>query len=79
MIGVDALMALFWLSAMGATAGLRASFKYSVDVEGCYSNGQAINSDTCIVDRDLETRDAVASHVGLDLMSGVAGLSALEW
>jgi hypothetical protein len=78
-IGVDALMALFWLSAMGATAALRASFKYSVDVEGCYNNGQAIDSSTCIVERALAKRDAVASHAGLDMMSGIAGLSALEW
>ncbi len=78
-IGVDALMAVFWLSAMGATAALRASFKYTVDVEGCYSNGQAVDSTTCIVDRGLESRDAVASHAGLDMMSGIAGLSALEW
>ncbi len=78
-IGLDALLALFWLSAMGATAALRASFRYSVDVEDCYSNGHAIDSDTCIVDRDLEKRDAVASHAGLDMMSGIAGLSALEW
>jgi len=78
-IGIDAVMALFWLSALGATAALRASFKYSVDVEGCYSNGQAIDSSTCIVARSLEERDAVASHTGLDMMSGIAGLSALEW
>ena len=72
-------MALFWLSSMGASAALRASFKYSVNVEGCYSNGQLIGADTCIVDRDLETRAAVATHIGLSLMTGVAGLSALEW
>lgn len=78
-IGIDALMALFWLSAMGATAALRASFKYSVDVEGCYNNGQAISSETCVVTRGLEKRDAVVSHTGLDMMSGIAGLSALEW
>jgi hypothetical protein len=63
---------------MGASAALRASFKYSVDVEGCVDNGQAIDSTTCIVDRGLEKRDAVASSAGLSMMSGVAGLSALE-
>jgi hypothetical protein len=63
---------------MGASAALRASFKYSVDVEGCYNNGHAIDSSTCIVDRGLEKRDAVASSTGLSMMSGVAGLSALE-
>jgi hypothetical protein len=63
---------------MGATAALRASFKYSVDVEGCVDNGQAIDSTYCIVERGLSKRGAVASSAGLSMMSGVAGLSALE-
>jgi hypothetical protein len=63
---------------MGAAAALRASFKYKVNVEGCVDNGQAIDSTTCIVDRGLEKRAAVASNAGLSMMSGVAGLSALE-
>ena len=63
---------------MGASAALRASFKYSVSVEGCVNNGQAIDSTYCYVGRDLSKRGAVASSAGLSMMSGVAGLSALE-
>jgi hypothetical protein len=65
---------------MAAVAALRAEFKYNVNVEECYNNGHAIDSSTCVVDRGLEKRavDAVASYTGLDMMSGVAGLSALE-
>jgi hypothetical protein len=65
---------------MAAVAALRAEFKYNVDVEGCYNNGHLVDSSTCIVDRGLEKReiDAVASYTALDMMSGIAGLSALE-
>jgi hypothetical protein len=77
-IGADAIMVIFWLSSMGASAALRSSFKYSVTVDGCYNNGSDINSETCVVERGLEARGAVASSAGLSMMSAVAGLSALE-
>jgi hypothetical protein len=77
-IGADAVMILFWLSSMGASAALRISFKYAVTVDGCSNDGSTINSETCVVERGLEARDAVASNAGLSMMSAVAGLSALE-
>jgi hypothetical protein len=77
-MGADTVMIIFWLLSMGASAALRAAFKYSVTVDGCYSDGSAINSETCVVERGLEVRDAVASSAGLSMMSAVAGLSALE-
>ncbi|KAE9381123.1 hypothetical protein N431DRAFT_306763, partial [Stipitochalara longipes BDJ] len=77
-IGADAVMILFWLSSMGASAALRIAFRYPVTVDGCYSDGSTINSETCVVERGLEKRGAVASNAGLSMMSAVAGLSALE-
>ena len=77
-MGADAVLVIFWLSSMGASAALRSSFKYAVDIEGCYDDGAAIDSTTCVVDRSLEKRAAVADHAGLSMMSAVAGLSALE-
>lgn len=72
-------MLIFWLSAMGAAAALRASFKYRVTVDGCYNDGSAINSSTCVVSRDLEKRAAVAGSIALSIMSAIAGLAAIEW
>ncbi|KAH8674456.1 hypothetical protein BGZ60DRAFT_526421 [Tricladium varicosporioides] len=77
-LGADAALAVFWLSAMGSTAALRASFKYAVDILGCYNDGSAINSSTCIIARDLAKRAAVANANGLAMMSAIAGLSALQ-
>ena len=77
-MGVDAVMVIFWLSAMGASAALRASFKYKVTIDGCYNNGSLVNSSTCIVERGMEKRAAVATSTGLSIMSAIAGLSALE-
>lgn len=79
-ISLDALMAIFWLSSMGANAALRASFVYSVDAE-CYSDGSALNSGHCITSKrdGLDKRaGAVATNAGLAEMSAIAGLSALE-
>jgi hypothetical protein len=77
-LAIDAVMFIFWLSGMGAAAALRASFKYTVTVEGCYSDGSLVNSSTCVVKRDLEKRAAVATSTGLSIMSAIAGLSALD-
>ena len=77
-LSLDLLMAIFWLASMGANAALRASFIYDVDLLGCYNDGSAVNSNTCIVaKRGLVRRAAVAGPVGLAVMSAVAGLSAL--
>lgn len=77
-LGIDAVMFIFWLSGMGAAAALRASFKYSVTIDGCYNDGSLVNSSTCVVERSLQKRAAVATSTGLSIMSAIAGLSALE-
>lgn len=77
-LALDLLMAIFWLSSMGANAAQRASFRYAVDVDYCYNDGSTVNSNYCVVSkRDLERRAAVAGPVGLAVMSAIAGLSAL--
>jgi hypothetical protein len=77
-LSLDLLMAIFWLSSMGANAALRASFIYSVNVEYCVNDGSAVSSNTCVVSkRGLERRAAVAGSVALAVMSAIAGLSAL--
>jgi len=77
-LALDLLLAIFWLSSLGANAAQRASFKYDVNVEYCYNDGSTVNSNFCYVSkRDLEKRAAVAGTVGLAVMSAIAGLSAL--
>ena len=74
-MALDLLMAIFWLASLGANAALRATFNVTVNIESCYNDGSAVNSNHCTVSK----RAAVASPTGLALMSAVAGLSALEW
>ncbi|PVH80272.1 hypothetical protein DL98DRAFT_418815 [Cadophora sp. DSE1049] len=77
-IAANALLVIFWLAAMGATAHLRSTFKYNVNIYGCYDDGSSVDSTTCLVGRDgLEKRAAVATKTGLAIMSSIAGLSAL--
>lgn len=77
-LSLDLFMCIMWLASMGANAALRASFKYDVEVEYCYNDGSAVNSNHCVLaKRELEKRAAVAGSVGLAVMSAVAGLSAL--
>lgn len=72
-------MVIFWLAAMGATAHLRSTFKYNVNVYGCYDDGSSVDSTTCVVyKRELGKRAAVATKTGLSVMSSIAGLAALE-
>ncbi|KAH6713586.1 hypothetical protein BKA61DRAFT_44371 [Leptodontidium sp. MPI-SDFR-AT-0119] len=76
-IAANAGLVVFWLAAMGATARLRSRFKYDVNIYGCYDDGSAVDSTTCLVGRGLEKRAAVATKMGLSMMSAIAGLSAL--
>jgi hypothetical protein len=73
-LGADAFMVVFWLSSMAAAAALRGTFKYNVNIESCSNDGSLVNSSTCVVSK----RAAVATDEGLGVMSGVAGLSALN-
>lgn len=65
-------MILFWLSAMGAVAAARGNFKYDV-VASCVSDGSSVNSGHCTISKRVN----VASYAALDVMSGVAGISAI--
>lgn len=78
-MSLDLLMAIFWLSSIGANAALRASFTVSVNAD-CWSDGSAVNSGHCNIyrrDGTLEKRVAVATKTGLACIAATAGLSAL--
>ncbi|KAJ4420075.1 hypothetical protein N0V85_000729 [Neurospora sp. IMI 360204] len=78
-LSLDFFMIILWLASMGANAANRAAFRFDVNVEGCYDDGSSISANTCIVNkRELVKRFAVASKGGLAMMSGIAGLSALQ-
>jgi hypothetical protein len=64
-LGLDALMVIFWLSTMGSLAALRATFNIPVGV-------------TIVVDkRDLVKR-AVATNMYLSIMVGAIIVAAIE-
>lgn len=71
-LALDGLMIIFWLSAMGAVASARGEFKYNVKAN-CVSDGSAINSGKCTISK----RAGVATYGALDLLSGIAGMSAI--
>ncbi|KAL7626453.1 hypothetical protein AAE478_003225 [Parahypoxylon ruwenzoriense] len=71
-LALDLLMIIFWLAAMGATANRRGQFTVPVTAT-CVSDGSAINSGHCTVWK----RAGVASLGALDILSSIAGLSAL--
>ena len=58
---------------MGANAKLRVSFKWAVNPLACFDDGSTINAHTCIVKR----KSLIAGDVALDMISAIAGLSAL--
>ncbi|SPQ23379.1 f7a5f13b-fdbf-475e-8b78-75e2118f2d1f [Thermothielavioides terrestris] len=79
-LALDLLMAIFWLASLGANAALRATFKYSVTIDGCYDDGSVVSSNHCVVSkRAAVKRAAVANAGGLAMISAIAGLSALPW
>ncbi|KAK3380884.1 hypothetical protein B0H63DRAFT_194006 [Podospora didyma] len=77
-LALDLFLAILWLASMGANAALRGRFTQNVNIEGCSDNGNAVNSNTCVVSRSLEKRGTVATPAGLAQISAVAGLSALQ-
>jgi len=81
-LALDLLMAIFWLSSMGANAALRATFVVDVNAS-CWDDGSAVNAGHCVVSRrsinGLSKRVvAVAGQAALAELSAIAGLSALE-
>lgn len=66
-------MILFWLAAMGATANRRSKFTVPVTAS-CVSDGSAVNSGHCTVSK----RAGVATNDALGVLSGIAGICALD-
>ncbi|KEZ40518.1 hypothetical protein SAPIO_CDS8420 [Scedosporium apiospermum] len=75
-IAIDAFLTIMWLSCMGSTAHMRASFKYRVSISGCYNDGSLIDSTTCF---KMKRDSFVAGKVGLASMTAVACISALNF
>ncbi|KAI1098266.1 hypothetical protein F4804DRAFT_132429 [Jackrogersella minutella] len=76
-LALDALMIIFWLAAMAATANQRSKFVVPVTAS-CTSDGSMINSGQCSIEkRDDDGVVGVATDVGLAVLSAIAGVSAL--
>lgn len=76
-LALDIFGVIFWLSAMGALAALRASFIYEVFVNGCGHSG-GIGGGYCYKKREI-TKRAVAGDGYLAAMSAAAGMSAINF
>ena len=74
MLALDAFMILFWLACLGAVAAKRATFVFSVNAT-CVNDGSAFNSGKCTINK----RAIVMDQASLGVMSGVAGVAAIEW
>lgn len=72
-LALDAFMMIMWLATMGAVAAKRSTFIYSVRAS-CSTDGSLINSGSCTIYK----RAIVMSYGALDMMSAIAGLSALQ-
>ena len=75
-LGVDVFLTIMWLAAMGATAHMRASFRYPAYITGCYDDGSLIDSMTCY--RKMKRDSFVAGKVALAEMIVVAIASAVN-
>ncbi|KAI0835630.1 hypothetical protein F5Y06DRAFT_123468 [Hypoxylon sp. FL0890] len=71
-LSLDALMIIFWLAAMAATANRRGAFNVAATAS-CVSDGSTIDSGHCAV----YTKRDFASYAALDVLSGIAGISAI--
>jgi len=75
-LALDAVAVVFWLASMAALAAKRASFIYDTTVTACVNYGYG---GICYERRDGDlARRAVATIPYLDMMSGAAGLAAIE-
>lgn len=81
-LALDIFGVVFWLASMGALAATRAAFIFPTTISGCGHSGD-IGGGYCFKRRQLESlnkRDAyVASYGYLNLMSGAAGVSAINF
>ncbi|KAI4599768.1 hypothetical protein KJ359_001504 [Pestalotiopsis sp. 9143b] len=74
LLALDGVMIVFWLAACGAVAKKRADFSIPVEAD-CVSDGSAVNSGHCTITSKRAV--GVASYAALDVMSAVAGISAI--
>jgi len=75
-LALDALAVVFWLASMAALAAKRAGFIYDTTITGCVNYGYG---GICYMRRDADlARRAVATIPYLNMMSGAAGLAAIE-
>jgi hypothetical protein len=72
-LALEIFMVIFWLASMGALAATRATFIYPTTIDDCVNYG--VGDSYC---NKLRRRQYVASDGYLAMMSGAAGLSALE-
>jgi len=78
-LGMEILLVILWLSAMGVVAAKRASFKYTVTIDECYNDGTLVSSNFCTVSkRELAKRAAILTSIGLYGLVATACLCALE-
>ena len=76
---LDGIMFILWLATWSAVAAKRAKFIYHVEVNGCYNNGDLVNSKTCYRRREVPKRSVILFKRGQDMMAAIAGLGALIW
>ncbi|KAI2642504.1 hypothetical protein GGS21DRAFT_498188 [Xylaria nigripes] len=70
-LSLDFFMIVLWLASLGANAAFRSSFVVPVNAQ-CYDDGSLINSGQCTI-----YKRAVATELGLDVLSAIAGISAI--
>ncbi|KAK4162910.1 hypothetical protein QBC43DRAFT_71422 [Cladorrhinum sp. PSN259] len=80
-MSLDLFMGILWLASMASNAALRGKFNVKVRTSGCYSTGSSLNSHYCSVYRRLVDKrsnaGALVSDRGLDIIAGIAGVSAI--
>jgi hypothetical protein len=74
-LALDIFGVVFWLSSMAALAATRSTFVIPTTIDECVNYGYG---GICDKKRDLLKREYVATFGYLDMMSGSAGLAALE-
>jgi len=78
-LGMELFLVIMWLSAMGAVAATRASFKYDVTIDECYNDGTLVSSNFCTISkRELAKRAVILTRMGQYGMVVTACLCALE-
>jgi hypothetical protein len=74
-LALDIFGVIFWLSSMAALAATRSTFIFPTTIDECVNYG---DGGVCDKKRDLIKRGYVATYAYLNMMSGSAGLAAIE-